>query len=76
MNLLDYAARNNGFRCNCNNKLTFEPAVGGVIACHCERCKRRSELGFEGSGHVVYVRGHGKSEQAAYDSWRSSVDSM
>lgn len=74
MNALEAARKNNGFRCGCNAALTFEPVVGGTVACHCERCKKRSERGDEDSGHVVYVRGHGLTEQAAYDSWRYSYD--
>ncbi len=74
MNTLESARRNNGFRCGCGLPLTFEPAVGNVKVCHCERCQRRSERGDADSGNVIYVRGHGVDDQGAYNDWLRSYD--
>ncbi len=62
---LDGALKNNGFRCLCSERLTFEPGIK-TVACHCLRCQKKSQQ----DGAVIYVRGHGTTEQAAYDDWR------
>lgn len=62
---LQHAIKNTEHRCICGQRLTFEPACGDIVACHCTRCEARS-LDY---GEVVYFRGHGLSLTAAYQDW-------